>query len=397
MNRFFSVIRVIAFGLLLWAIIALGSCAPARTILQKADLSPEQAAPAKIKDVPESFARLETAIYGQFRPPTSFALSDSEILATDWLGGKATVQRRVYNVSHGQTAQALEVIVVTANSSPDGPIIISQNFSPNRDVIAADGNSPLSGEPRSMGPLTPVFKYFFGRYIVEPPLKDIIDRGYSFVAIYPPSYIRDSGQIGSQQLDEIFGVRPDRPGALTVWASLTTALATELKTENADRAIIAYGHSRYGKTALLAAAYGESVDAAVAHQSGTAGASLMRDKTGETIEDVVNDYPHWLTPAARNYAEEPRSLPADAHALLAYISPKPIMLGNARRDVWSDPEGAFRAAQWAAANTSQTFKAQRLDDFIPADNIAFWTREGTHGVVKEDWPAFLDFMDAHFK
>jgi len=76
-------------------------------------------------------------------------------------------------------------------------------------------------------------------------------------------------------------------------------------------------------------------------------------------------------------------------------------LGNARRDVWSDPAGAFSAVQ--AANEAWENKgktglsANRLDEFIPNDNIAYWLRPGTHGVVKEDWPAFLDFLDAHFK
>ena len=77
------------------------------------------------------------------------------------------------------------------------------------------------------------------------------------------------------------------------------------------------------------------------------------------------------------------------------------MLGNARRDVWSDPEGAF----YAAANASSAWQAfggrgqtaTRLDSFIPEDDIAFWMRPGTHGIVKEDWPAFLEFLDAHFK
>ena len=41
-------------------------------------------------------------------------------------------------------------------------------------------------------------------------------------------------------------------------------------------------------------------------------------------------------------------------------------------------------------------EATRLDDFRPADEIASWIRPGTHGVVEEDWPAFLAFLDAHF-
>ncbi len=389
--------RLFAFGVLLWATIALGSCAPARTILKQADLSPNQSAPAKLSDPVSSFNSLETAIYGPFTPPTTFTLSQSNTLSTDWLNGKASVEKRIYTVSHGQTPVPLEVIVVMPIGKPDAPLILSQNFSSNRSVIAVDKDSVLPGEPKEMGPLGFVFTYFFGRYIVEPPLEDIIDRGYGFAAMYPPDYLPDRAEAGTAQLNTMFTETPTRPGALTVWASLSAALAQDLKLQNSKRPIIAYGHSRYGKVALLATSNSVSIDGVIAHQSGTGGASLMRDKTGESIKDVLRKYPHWLTPAAADYAENPRTLPSDAHALLVSIAPKPILLGNARRDTWSDPEGAFRAAQWAAANTQQTFTAKRLDDFRPADDIVFWIRPGTHGVVKEDWPAFLAFLDAHFK
>ena len=382
---------------MLWGVIALGSCAPARIILQQADLNPPLNAPAKLDNVDASFAALESSIYGKFIQPTRFNLKSSVILTTEWLNGKATVEQRNYAVSHGQSPQDLEIIVVTPNNAPNAPLIISQNFSSNATVISVDGESPLLGKKRNTGILWPVFTYFFGRHIVEPPLEDIVDRGYGFVAMHTPDYVADRAELGTSQLDSIFGQRSDRPGALTVWASLTAALADEFKIQDPSRPIIAYGHSRYGKTALLAAAYSRSVDAAVSHQSGTAGASLMRDKTGESVKDVIRGYPHWLIPSASKFAENPKALPSDAHALLAFISPKPILLGNARRDVWSDPEGAYQAAKWASQNTDQVFSATGLDDFKPADDIAIWTRPGTHGIVKEDWPTFLDFLDAHFK
>lgn len=397
MRRFFKLLDFVAFSLLLWAILALGSCAPARMILQQADLSPDLYAPAKLDDVTTSFSALESAIYGPFTPPTSFDLTSSKIVKSDWLNGKATVEQRFYTISHGQTAQDIEIIFVWPNENPNAPLIISQNFSSIDGVIAENGVSALTDEKIKIGLFGYVMKHFFGRYIIEPPLEDILDRGYGFIAMHPPDYIADRAGRGTRQLDSIFGKRQDRPGALTIWASLTTALGDELKADKPNRSLIAYGHSRYGKTALLAAAYSSSIDGAISHQSGTAGASLMRDKTGETIHNLVSIYPHWLTPNASSYAKNQKSLPSDAHALLAFISPKPILLGNARRDVWSDPEGAYQAAKWASQNTPQIFSATRLDDFKPEDDIAIWTRPGTHGVVKEDWPAFLDFLDAHFK
>ena len=375
----------------------MGSCAPARTILQQADLTPPMYAPAKIDDVSASFKSLEQAIYGDFTAPTKFDLRTSDIVSSNFLNGKATVERRIYDVSHGQPHQVFEVIMVSPNDHMNAPIILSQNFSSNSAVISVNGHTPLSNKKSSMGLLGPIFTFFFGRHIVEPPLEDIIDRGYSFVAMHPPDYLPDHAGEATDQLNEILGNSHERPGALMIWASLSTSLADDLKAESPRRPIIAFGHSRYGKTALLSAAYAKSIDGIIAHQSGTAGASLMRDETGESLGQIIKIYPHWLKLSASQYSNAPRTLTTDSHALLAQLSPKPVLLGNARRDVWSDPEGTFQAAKWAANNTSQSFSAARLDDFKPEDDIAIWTRPGTHGVVKEDWPVFLEFLDAHFK
>jgi len=205
---------------MLWGLIALGSCAPARTILKQADLQPSLYAPAKLDNPQESFNALENAIYGKFVLPSIFELKTSEVVSKNWLNGKAKVERRVYEVSHGQNPQDFEIIFVTPIGNPDAPIILSQNFSANRSVIAVNGYSPLSEGKSGMGILGPVFTYFFGRYIVEPPLENIIDRGYGLVAMHPPEYIPDRAKPGTALLNDIFGADPDRPGALTLWGTL---------------------------------------------------------------------------------------------------------------------------------------------------------------------------------
>ena len=368
--------------------------------MQQADLSPDnQTTSAFATPNANDFKQFQTILLGPFIAPTEFTLEKREVLTDQWLDGRATVENRTYKISHGQTAERFEIVFVHLNGSPNAPLIITQNLSSNRSVVARDGESPLSGEVRSFGPLGGIFGYFFGRYIVEHPYEDILDRGYSIAVMHPAEYIPDRAKAGISKLEAIFPNSGERrPGTLSVWASLSTALAAEIKTHTPDRPIIAYGHSRYGKTALIAAAVSNDINGAISHQSGTVGASILRDKTGERLKDIVKTYPHWVTPLAADYADDPFTLPVDASALLAAIAPKPILLGNARRDVWSDPEGAYRAAKIAApAWGEESFNATRLDDFRPEDDIAFWIRPGTHGVVKEDWPAFLDFLDAHFK
>ena len=101
--------------------------------------------------------------------------------------------------------------------------------------------------------------------------------------------------------------------------------------------IATFGHSRYGKSALLTALWSEHVAAIIAHQSGTGGASLSRGKKGESVTQILSSYPHWFAPAYANYDTD-AAIEVEQHHLLALLAPRPILLGNARRDVWSDPE-----------------------------------------------------------
>jgi len=230
----------------------------------------------------------------------------------------------------------------------------------------------------------------------------ILDKGYNIAVIYPPEFVPDSSGRAPNVINTLFEHNHDEiTGALTIWASQSAWLAEELKATTPTSSVITYGHSRYGKTALIAAAMTDEIDGVIAHQSGTGGASILRDDKGETIAQIMESYSHWFTPEFANYADREDALPVDAHMLLALMAPRPIMLGNARRDVWSDPAGAFVAAK-AASPAWQNFgkdglTATRLDSFKPGDDITFWLRPGTHGVVEEDWPAFLEFLDAHFK
>ena len=163
---------------------------------------------------------------------------------------------------------------------------------------------------------------------------------------------------------------------------------------------VTYGHSRYGKSALVAAAFDPRISGVISHQSGTGGASLNRRKKGETVASITKNYPHWFAARYAEYAGREGEMPVDQHHLLALIAPRPVMLGNARRDVWSDPNGAFRAAMGAdpvyRLYADAGLEQSRLDEWRPDASLAFWLRPGTHGVVEEDWPAFLEFLDAHF-
>lgn len=353
---------------------------------------------------PKLLLAMQDGLYGSY--PSRLEIQEvSSQLSTETFDGKARIELKSYqlkNPINDETRNFGFVLVLPPDATGPYPIIMTQNFCPNHDVIKATDipvPADLTFSCAGEGIGSKLMHFVFGRYIVSPPIVDILDRGYAIGVMHPPEFVPDSSELSADVRDRLFSNydHDKQPGTLISWAAQSVLLAKELKGDARLNKVINWGHSRYGKSALLAAAFSPEIDGVIAHQSGTAGASLSRDKPGETLRDVVNGYPHWLG----NNVSTANELPFDQHHLLALIAPRPVLLGNARRDVWSDPEGGFRAAKAATSiyglYGSEGQTAPTLNMFVPTDDLSFWIRPGTHGVVKEDWPAFLDFLDAHFE
>lgn len=398
MQRFLEAIWALCKLSVIASMIVLGSCTTVRTILKQAPVDvPTGWQPTARLPLPEVRARalLETEIYGEMDLNPTVEVLSFEQRTADELTSPASVAQWKLRISYGAAARDLDVVLVIPTDTLGAPIILSQNFCPNNDVIplasvrAPDG---VGFNCSGGGIFGMLMSNVFGRYIVQPPLQDILDRGYGFAAMYPSQIVPDRREAGLATLDELFPGQPNRPGALAVWSTLFGVAARTIEAEFGERPMIAFGHSRFGKTALLAGAWSDDIDAAIAHQSGTLGASALDDKDGEPLDALMGGYPHWPGPGLVRYQDRPNSLPVRPADLLALTGDKPVLLGNARRDVWSDPWGAYTEAQ---AAWGDVFGATDPADFRPGDTKAYWLRSGTHGVVKEDWPAFLDFLDAN--
>lgn len=290
--------------------------------------------------------------------------------------------------------------VVRPKGAGPFPVILMETFCPRWSTIP-DLN--ISGAPDEL-PKRGGFRletYIFGRYICTPPIEDLLGAGYAIATIFPSEFAPDRRLQGLEALARLTAGHEDddtRLGAIGAWGWAFSRMIDALEQDPVyDRdGMIAWGHSRYGKAAIVAAAFDPRIDGVIAHQSGAGGASLNFEKKGESISGMTRNYPHWF---ARAYRED--NLEGyDQHMLLALIAPRPMLLGNARRDVWSDPNGAFRAAMGAdpvyELYGARGLDQDRLKPYDPTAEIAFWIRPGTHGVVREDWPAFLEFLKAHF-
>jgi hypothetical protein len=277
-----------------------------------------------------------------------------------------------------------------------------ETFCPRWATIPDPGvtGAPAQGADRG-GLMESLATFVFGRYICTPPNEAILDAGYAIASIFPSEIVPDrraDGLAALKRLSQGHGDDDTRWGAIAAWAWSYSRMIDVLEQDDrldAD-AMIVWGHSRYAKAALVAAAFDPRIDGVISHQSGTGGASLNAEKKGESIKGITGSYPHWFAKAYR----DDNLAGYDQHMLLALIAPRPVLLGNARRDVWSDPNGAFRAALGAdpvyRLYGERGLDQARLKPYDPSADLAFWIRPGTHGVVKEDWPAFLEFLNAHF-
>ncbi|WP_411816704.1 hypothetical protein [Hyphococcus sp. DH-69] len=357
--------------------------------------------------VPALRAAFEREVYGEMPDDYQVNVLERRLLAEAAYGGALYEYRLQGAITFGETVNEtrpfyMNVLLPTGVDQP--PIILMETFCPRWNTIPHEAVTKIDGmsDCTGNGPIAGLMRFVFGRYIATPPLEMILAQGYGVATIFPSEYVPDDSEAGLVALEALSnGHDGPRWGAIAAWAWGYSAMIDVLENDpaTAQSAFISWGHSRYGKSALLAAAYDARVDMVIAHQSGTGGASLNREKRGESIAAITKTYPHWFSPNYADFAGREAEMTVDQHQLLALIAPRPVMLGNARRDVWSDPNGAFRAAQGAdpvyALYGRAGLAQDRLDQWKPDADLAFWIRPGTHGVVEEDWPAFLEFLDAH--
>jgi dienelactone hydrolase len=152
------------------------------------------------------------------------------------------------------------------------------------------------------------------------------------------------------------------------------------------------GHSRNGKTSLMAAAFDERIAACIPSSGGT-GAEVPWRYTSFNydIEDIAllaSARPSWLHPRLRFFIGNEHKLPVDQNSFMALIAPRGLMLSTALT------EGASNI--WAI---EQAFHAsKKVYDFLNAENnLAIRTRYGEHGVSAREMEIYIDFFDYVFK
>ncbi|MHA7898634.1 MAG: glucuronyl esterase domain-containing protein [Henriciella sp.] len=353
-------------------------------------------------------ATLEAELYGPWPGELPVSVGESRIVDADYLGGRGTLEEVLVTIGAGDGARTFPIVIAIPNQASERPVplVISQTFSDNCSVFPNDPVTEFDGAICEGSNMTGFVGFaatnIFGTYIAYAPIDRYFDAGLAYASFPGWSFVPDSSAGADLTMADL-EPGPAPTSALMAWAFGFHAAAGVFADDPRIRgdAIAAIGHSRYGKSALIASGWSDRIAAAIAHQSGFGGGSSSRSKTGETLVRMAKSYPHWLRPDLAEDLESGFNLTLDQHFLLALSAPKPIFLGNGRRDVWSDPNSSFVLAQAAdpiyeASGVEGLSDGATMRSFDPAAEISYWLRVGGHSVVSEDIDAFTAFMTAHF-
>lgn len=159
------------------------------------------------------------------------------------------------------------------------------------------------------------------------------------------------------------------------------------------RHVAIWGHSRRGKSCILAGALDERFAAVIPHMSGMAGAALyrVRGKGAQRLDQLLEQF--WLHPGIYAYNGRENELPFDQHWLHALIAPRPMYSHVGARDAWGNPEGE-RAAYNAAREVYQWLNAPKNIGLHIGD-CDHYDPNGPEGA--DSWETLLQFLEWHFK
>lgn len=334
-------------------------------------------------------AQLQYHIYGVVPDLRSLALLGIERVRNAQPTIKA--ERWRFNLPGLNENFTMTALLVKPSEAPVRTILYAQCYRPFQAGLEI-WESALRGAKNQRSTRQVLREVILGANIHLPPFGDIVSRGVGLLLFYPTEIVPDRKQTARQVINALsYEYSPDeRGGVLAHWAALTSALRARISERFPKAAHVAWGHSRHGKAALLAAAFDPHFDAVIAHQAGRFGAALTRGARGESVKQIARTFPHWF--CDRFIRERAAHCAVDQHHLLALIAPRPLLLGGARYDFWADHTGAVRAAQCAVSAFGRRDAAVSVHPDLNGGIVTF-ERRGWHGVNAEDWRCFLDFID----
>lgn len=374
--------------------------------------TPEQWNRERRPELKEIFQRY---MYGHLPPTPARTRFESRGVYTDALDGKATLKLIEINTGDNGAPKIQLMLLVPNHRRGPVPAFLGMNFCGNHALLT-DRRVPVTagwvytscagcvdGRATDAGR---------GSQASDWPLAEIIDRGYALAAFCSSDVDSDRKEVSegiyawlATQTRQPALAEPANRGSIAAWAwgfHRCMDYLTHDPDLQPDR-IAAVGHSRNGKTALLAAAFDERIALAIPHQAGCGGSAPNRGTVGESVQRINTAFPHWFNGTFKEFNEHTDRLPFDQNALVALCAPRPVLFSNAKDDQWANPDGQFEVLK-ATEGVYRFLGVSGLEaDKVPAlgqlssGRLGYYIREGKHSMTTGDWRVFLDYADRHLK
>lgn len=362
---------------------------------------------------PELLKTFERSVYGK-APGGSYQVSSSvDHTNPEALDGKAIGKSVTVTVRTELEELSFNVYLFLPKSGPGPyPIFLGLNFYGNH-TTHADEAIPISTA------WTPNNSQFCisdhradevsrGVRAYRWPAERIIKRGYGLAVVYSGDIDPDFDDGFKNGVHSLFNANRNEQswGTITAWAWGLSRALDYLEQEpmvNAKKVAV-MGHSRLGKAALWAGARDERFALVISNDSGCGGAALSRRKSGERLEDINRNFPHWFASNFRSYNGKEEQLPVDQHMLMALIAPRPLYVASADQDNWADPYGEYLSLYYAAPvyellgyPSALKMEHPKVNQPVHSGRLGYHIRNGRHEVTRYDWERFMDFADQHLK
>lgn len=262
--------------------------------------------------------------------------------------------------------------------------------------------------PKSDKPVPCIVLLKFGETLTARymPAEEIADQGYAVLSVCYLDVSADNGDFSSGLAGLVYPDskrKADQCGKIGLWAwAAIRMLEYALTLPEIDHSRISVaGHSRLGKTALLAGALEPRFFCAWSNNSGCSGAALSRENTGETVAAICDRFPYWFCENYYKYAGNEEALPFDQHYLLAANATHKVYVASAEEDQWACPRNEYlscvAASPYFAAQGSAGFvhpdRLPTVGDAFHGGDIGYHLRAGCHYMSREDWNLFIRFAE----
>ena len=243
------------------------------------------------------------------------------------------------------------------------------------------------------------------------PAEEIVARGYAAIAFWNGDIAPDRR---SGNRDGVFACfeAPDKGRALDAWGTLSawawgaSRVLDWIETEPLLDAkhVAVVGHSRGGKTALVAGVCDKRFAMACSNDSGCSGAKLNHIDLpkSEHLRQIVRTFPYWFCANYIQHVNAEKEWRVDQHEFVALMAPRLVCIASASADAWAGQEGEYWSGRLASPAWELYGKKGLVSDGFPPPEhplqegcVSYHLRTGKHNLTSYDWNRYMDFADRH--